>query len=144
MYNSFINRYFPLELENATIWGTVNDVLVFLTSQVVTSLKVLTQLMVGYVISFGHKVANYSIIVQLSAYGLIFLGTHFRAFSLMFLFSGRGLATEFIDRLLARCTARSKVRSEIIKLVVHHSRIICIWVLHLLFTMAGRSSPLLR
>jgi hypothetical protein len=64
--------------------------LVFLTSQVVTSLKVLTQLMVGYVISFGHKVA----VIQsygsaLSAYGLIFLGAHFVwAFSLMFLFSG--------------------------------------------------------
>jgi hypothetical protein len=37
-------------------WHSVMT-LVFLTSQVVTSLKVLTQLMVGYVISFGHKVA---------------------------------------------------------------------------------------
>jgi Na+/phosphate symporter len=52
--------------------------LVFLTSQVVTSLKVLTQLMVGYVISFGHKVAKIqSYGSALSAYGLIFLGAHF-------------------------------------------------------------------
>jgi photosystem I P700 chlorophyll a apoprotein A1 len=46
-------------------------------SQVVTSLKVLT-LMVGYVISFGHKVAKlFKYGSALSAYGLIFLGAHF-------------------------------------------------------------------
>jgi photosystem I P700 chlorophyll a apoprotein A1 len=48
--------------------------------------------MAGYVISYGRKlqvIQSYG--SSSSAYGLIFLGAHFIwAFSLMFLFSGRG------------------------------------------------------
>jgi hypothetical protein len=62
------------------------------TLPVVILLKVQIRLMVGYVILWAQS----SQVIQsygsaLSAYGLIFLGAHFIwAFSLMFLFSGRG------------------------------------------------------
>jgi photosystem I P700 chlorophyll a apoprotein A1 len=57
---------------------------------VVILLKVQIRLMVGYVYGHNrHVIQSYG--SALSAYGLIFLGAHFIwAFSLMFLFSGRG------------------------------------------------------
>ena len=59
--------------------------------------------MVGYVISYGHNLHKlFNHMVQLlSAYGLIFLGAHFVwAFSLMFLFSGRGYWQELIESIV--------------------------------------------
>jgi photosystem I P700 chlorophyll a apoprotein A1 len=64
--------------------------------------KVLLQLMAGYVISYGRKlqvIQSYG--SSSSAYGLIFLGAHFIwAFSLMFLFSGRGYWQELIESIV--------------------------------------------
>jgi hypothetical protein len=58
--------------------------------------KVLLQLMAGYVISYGRKLQSYQSGSSSSAYGLIFLGAHFIwAFSLMFLFSGRGYGKNY-------------------------------------------------
>jgi hypothetical protein len=74
------------------VWELFHRMVVFHTLLVETSRKVLLQLMAGYVISYGRKlqvIQSYG--SSSSAYGLIFLGAHFIwAFSLMFLFSGRG------------------------------------------------------
>ena len=65
--------------------------------------KVLLQLMVGYVTFLWSQASQ---VIQsygsaLSAYGLIFLGAHFIwAFSLMFLFSGRGYWQELIESIV--------------------------------------------
>jgi photosystem I P700 chlorophyll a apoprotein A1 len=49
----------------------------------------------------GSNVVVFSYGSELSAYGLIFLGAHFIwAFSLMFLFSGRGFWQELIESIL--------------------------------------------
>merc|ERR1711918_59591 len=57
---------------------------------------------VGYVISYGHKHLKFqSYGSALSAYGLIFLGAHWLwAFSLMFLYSGRGYWQELIESIV--------------------------------------------
>jgi photosystem I P700 chlorophyll a apoprotein A1 len=77
--------------------------MVFLILLEETLLKGLQLSMDGYVISYGHK---HSQVIQsygssLSAYGLVFLGAHFVwAFSLMFLFSGRGYWQELIESIV--------------------------------------------
>jgi len=77
--------------------------MVFLILLVVTLLKVQILLMDGYVTFLW---AQSSQVIQsygsaLSAYGLIFLGAHFVwAFSLMFLFSGRGYWQELIESIV--------------------------------------------
>jgi photosystem I P700 chlorophyll a apoprotein A1 len=85
------------------IWGTVNAS-GFHTLPVVILLKVQIRLMVGYVISMGSSQVIQSYGSALSAYGLIFLGAHFIwAFSLMFLFSGRGYWQ--VNQLFGRTTS---------------------------------------
>jgi photosystem I P700 chlorophyll a apoprotein A1 len=61
---------------------------------------------VGYVILWAQSQVIQSYGSALSAYGLIFLGAHFIwAFSLMFLFSGRGYWQELIESILGRTTS---------------------------------------
>ena len=62
-----------------------------------------SQLMVGFVTSYGHKHHKlFNLMVQLlQLMVLIFLGAHFIwAFSLMFLFSGRGYWQELIESIV--------------------------------------------
>ena len=75
----------------------------FLTLLGVILHKAQIQLMAGFVISFGHNHHRLFSLMgsALSAYGLMFLGAHFVwAFSLMFLFSGRGYWQELIESIL--------------------------------------------
>ena len=85
------------------VWGTVQAEVRVLTLLVETLHKVQSQLMVGL---RDFLWAQASQVIQsygsaLSAYGLIFLGAHFIwAFSLMFLFSGRGYWQELIESIV--------------------------------------------
>jgi photosystem I P700 chlorophyll a apoprotein A1 len=85
------------------VWGTVNASGI---SPPVILLKVQIQSTVGYVILWAQSQVIQSYGSALSAYGLIFLGAHFIwAFSLMFLFSGRGYWQELIESILGRTTS---------------------------------------
>jgi photosystem I P700 chlorophyll a apoprotein A1 len=59
--------------------------------------------MVGYVISFGHKVAVIQSYGSLSAYGLIFLGAHF-VWRSQCSYSGRGYWQELIESIYGHTT----------------------------------------
>ena len=104
MYNciSVVIFHFSWKMQS-DVWGTVTPMVVIHILLVVTLHKVQLQLMVGYVISLWSQASQ---VIQsygsaLSAYGLIFLGAHFIwAFSLMFLFSGRGYWQELIESIV--------------------------------------------
>jgi photosystem I P700 chlorophyll a apoprotein A1 len=91
MYNSLSIAIFHFGWKvHPILWGTVNAS--GISHITVILLKEQIRSTVGYVILWAQS----SQVIQsygsaLSAYGLIFLGAHFIwAFSLMFLFSGRG------------------------------------------------------
>jgi photosystem I P700 chlorophyll a apoprotein A1 len=102
MYNSLSIAIFHFSWKmQSDVWGTVNAS-EFHTLPVVILLKVQIRLMV----TTDFLWAQSSQVIQsygsaLSAYGLIFLGAHFIwAFSLMFLFSGRGYWQELIESIV--------------------------------------------
>jgi photosystem I P700 chlorophyll a apoprotein A1 len=92
MYNSIsvVIFHFSWKMQS-DVWELFHRMVVFHTLLVETSRKVLLQLMAGYVISYGrnHKLFNHT--DHRHQHMVFFLGAHFIwAFSLMFLFSGRG------------------------------------------------------
>jgi photosystem I P700 chlorophyll a apoprotein A1 len=96
MYNSLSIAIFHFSWKNA-VWGTVNASGIYITGGNFAQMQILST--VGYVILWAQS-SSYSIIRFISVW-FNFLGAHFIwAFSLMFLFSGRGYWQELIESIV--------------------------------------------
>jgi hypothetical protein len=99
MYNSLFTIFHFSWKMQSDVWGTVNAWISHITGgNFAQSANTING---GYVILWAPSQVIQSYGSVLSAYGLIFLGAHFIwAFSLMFLFSGRGYWQELIESIV--------------------------------------------
>jgi photosystem I P700 chlorophyll a apoprotein A1 len=103
MYNSLSIVIFHFSWKMQSVWGTVNDAGVshITGGNFAQSANTINGWLRDFLWAQSSQVIQ-SYGSALSAYGLIFLGAHFVwAFSLMFLFSGRGYWQELIESILS-------------------------------------------